>query len=129
MIHNSFQTLGITEIVKDTSEEVIEQLVSLKHVFDDMQSERKVQKLYKRLERFVSHETIKIGRHGLSNKYKTAQYISIQKAIQSLVLDPELAEVFPGTLKVVRSNEKFTVFTRNIKLKHIFKKADCPKKQ
>ena len=129
MIHNSFQTLGITEIVKDTSEEVIEQLVSLKHVFDDMQSERKVQKLYKRLERFVSSETVKIGRHILGNKYKTVQYISIQKAIQSLVLDPEFTEVFPAPSKFVRSNEKFTVFTRIIKIEHIFKKTDCPRKQ
>jgi hypothetical protein len=84
------------------------------HVFDDMQSERKVQNLYKRLERFVSPETVKIGRHVLSNKYKTAQYISIQKAIQSLVLDLEFAEAFPAPSKGVRSNEKFTVFTRNI---------------
>jgi hypothetical protein len=57
------------------------------------------------------------------------QYISIQKAIQSLVLDPEFTEVFPAPSKFVRSNEKFTVFTRIIKIEHIFKKTDCPRKQ
>jgi hypothetical protein len=69
-----------------------------------MQSEWKVQKLYRRHERFVHPETVQIGRDGLHNKYKTAQYISIEKTIQSLVLDPEFAEVLLAPSKIVRTN-------------------------
>ncbi len=75
-----------------------------RRVFDDIQSKWKIRKLYERHPRFVSPETVNIGKNRVKNKYNRAQYISIEKTIQSLVLDPEFAEVLLGKSKVDRMN-------------------------
>ena len=97
--------LGNTENIKDASKKTIEKLQPLRRVFDDMQSEWKMRKLYERHPRFVSPaETVKIGKNRVNNKYNMAQCISIEKTIQSLVLDPEFAEILLGKSKVDRMN-------------------------
>lgn len=75
LVESSFQELGNTENIKDASKKTIEKLQPLRRVFDDMQSEWKMRKLYERHPRFVSPETVKIGKNRVNNKYNMAQCI------------------------------------------------------
>jgi hypothetical protein len=64
----------------------------------------------------VSPETVKIGKNRVNNKYNRAQYISIEKTIQSLVLDPEFAEVLLGKSKVDRMNGVYAEYQTGVKM-------------
>jgi hypothetical protein len=72
---------------------IIAKLNLIPTVFSDLETEWKVQKMYKRHPRFVMPKTVKMGFNVSAQKFNTAQYVSIRETIQSLVLDQEFVDL------------------------------------
>lgn len=74
-------------------ENIIAKLNLIPSVFSALETEWKVRKMYERHPRFVLPKTVKMSYNVKTQKFNTAQYVSIQETMQALVLDQEFADI------------------------------------
>ncbi len=91
---------------------------TLRKVFTCMNTEWKIQKMYKMHPRFVAPEKIKLGRNPGSATFNFAEYCSIEKTIKALVLDQEYSDLLFYTREEPSENGVYAKFTDGSRYKN-----------